>query len=122
MKVTMSMRRWVQAYKEEFLAMVTEGVVHGLYKVVTRPSFCVDRRQVEINGCFAIVSKLCIQTWDSSWRTEEFWPMPITTDYTTSGVMDTPKLRRYEAYLEMVLLQSVTGALEASWKATISKS
>ena len=26
---------------EEFLAVVTEGVVHSVYKVVTRPSFSV---------------------------------------------------------------------------------
>ena len=32
------------AYTEEFLAMVTEGAVHGVCKVVTWLSFCVTWR------------------------------------------------------------------------------
>ena len=36
---SVNMRRQMQACVDEFLAMVTEGVVHGVYKVVTRLSF-----------------------------------------------------------------------------------
>ena len=31
----------MQACADEFLAMVTEGIVHGVYKIVTRSSFGV---------------------------------------------------------------------------------
>ena len=34
-----SMRRGIQVCADEFLATVTEGVVHGVNKVVTRSSF-----------------------------------------------------------------------------------
>ena len=39
--LTMSMRRRMRACADEFLAMVTEGLVHGVRKVVTRSSFSV---------------------------------------------------------------------------------
>ena len=35
------MHRQKRACTDKFLATVTEGVVHGVYKVVTRLSFCV---------------------------------------------------------------------------------
>ena len=55
---------------EEFLATVTEGVIHGVYKVVIRSSFRLigDRRQEEVNRCFGTVSQLPIQTSDGSWK------------------------------------------------------
>ena len=37
------MCRGMRACSDEFLATVTEGVVHGVYKVVTRLSFSVTR-------------------------------------------------------------------------------
>ena len=36
---TVSMRRQKLASADKFLAMVTEGVVHGVYKVLTRSVF-----------------------------------------------------------------------------------
>ena len=52
---SVGMRRRMDACTSEFLAVVTESVVHGEYNVVTRPSFSVTRniRQVEVNGRFA---------------------------------------------------------------------
>ena len=38
---TVSMRRQMRTCTDEFLALVTEGVVHGVYKFVTRSSFGV---------------------------------------------------------------------------------
>ena len=48
---------------DECLATVTEGVVHGVYKVVTQSSFGVTRRRKEsgIHGRFATVPQGCIQ-------------------------------------------------------------
>ena len=43
------MRRQWRACRDEFLATVSEGVVHGVYKVMTRSSFRVS---------FATVSQL----------------------------------------------------------------
>ena len=37
----------MRACTEDFLAKVTEGVVHGVYKVMTRSSFSVIQRQQE---------------------------------------------------------------------------
>ena len=36
--LNLGMHRRMRAYADEFLVMVTEGVVHGVYKVVTRSS------------------------------------------------------------------------------------
>ena len=41
---TLGMYRLMQTYAAEFLTTVTEGVVHGVHKVVTRLSFGVIRR------------------------------------------------------------------------------
>ena len=38
---TVSIRRRMQAFADEFLAMVTEGVVNGVFSVVTWPYFSV---------------------------------------------------------------------------------
>ena len=38
---TVGMGRRIRACTNEFLATITEGVVHGVYKVVTRSSFTV---------------------------------------------------------------------------------
>ena len=38
---TMGMNRWKLVCVDEFLTMVTEGVVHGVYKVMTLSSFGV---------------------------------------------------------------------------------
>ena len=38
---TVSKRRQMQASTDEFLAMVTKGVVHSVHKVVTQSSFSV---------------------------------------------------------------------------------
>ena len=43
-RLTMSMCRCMQVCVDEFLTLITEGVVHGVCKVVTRLSFCVIRR------------------------------------------------------------------------------
>ena len=54
------MHRRIRVFADEFLATVTEGLVHGVYKVVTRSSFNIMR--VEVHGCFATVSQGGIQT------------------------------------------------------------
>ena len=41
---TMGMYRRKRACADKFLAMVTEGVVHGFYKAVTQSSFGVIRQ------------------------------------------------------------------------------
>ena len=56
---TMGVRRRIRACIDEFLATVTEGVVHSVYKVVSQS---VDIRRVEVNGHFATVSQGRIQT------------------------------------------------------------
>ena len=38
---TVGMRRLMQACADEFFATVTEGVVHGVYEVITQSSFSV---------------------------------------------------------------------------------
>ena len=40
---TVSMYRQIRACTDEFLATVTEGVVHGVYKVMTQSSFGLTR-------------------------------------------------------------------------------
>ena len=40
---TMAMWKWVCAFAYKFLTMVTEGVVHGVHKVVIQSSFGVIR-------------------------------------------------------------------------------
>ena len=39
----MSMRRRIRACVDEVRALVTEGAVHGVYKIVTWPSFGVTQ-------------------------------------------------------------------------------
>ena len=41
---TMGMRRLIGACTDEFLATITEGAVHGVYKAVTWTYFHVTRR------------------------------------------------------------------------------
>ena len=41
---TVGMRRRMRACADEFLATVTEGVVHNVYKAVTRSCFGVTRQ------------------------------------------------------------------------------
>ena len=47
---TAGMRRWMQTYADEFLGMATEGIVHGLHKVVTQSPFCVRRQRKASKG------------------------------------------------------------------------
>ena len=47
---TVYMGRRMQACKDEVLAKVTEGVVQGVHKVVTRLSFSVTWRHKAIGG------------------------------------------------------------------------
>ena len=47
---TMSMCRRTRACTDKFLAMVSEGVVHCVYKVVTWSSFGVTRRHKASGG------------------------------------------------------------------------
>ena len=51
----------------KFLDIVTEGVVHGVYKVVTQLSFGERQGQVSGGKCiFVIVSQCHIQTSDGN--------------------------------------------------------
>ena len=95
------------ACSDEFLARVTEGVVHGVYKVITQSVFGVTQR-VEVNGHFETVSQGRIRTSGSSQMTGAFHQMPTTVGYSECNVNDTPNLGRYLASLEMVLLPSTT--------------
>ena len=54
--LSMSIRRSVPACADDFLAIVTEGVVHSVCKVVTQSSYG-DIRQVEANGRLSTVSQ-----------------------------------------------------------------
>ena len=53
---TVGMRGQFRAYMNEFLATVTEGVVHGVHKVVIWSSFGVIRRYKVSQGigCFSL--------------------------------------------------------------------
>ena len=44
------MCRGMIAYADEFLARVSEGVVHGVYKVVAQSSFSIIRQQKVSGG------------------------------------------------------------------------
>ena len=46
----LGMYRRMQACTDEFLAVVTEDVVHSGYKVVTRACFGVTRHRIEVLG------------------------------------------------------------------------
>ena len=48
--ITEGMHRGMQACADEFLATVTDGVVHGVYEVVTPLSFGVIGRHMA-SGC-----------------------------------------------------------------------
>ena len=75
---SVGMRRRMRACADGFLAIVTEGVVHGEYKVVTRSSLGV--------------------TWRHIWRVE----VKVLFGHrinTTCSVNDSPNLRRYVASL-----------------------
>ena len=56
--------KWPIPCTDEFFATVTEGVVYGVYKLVTRLYFCVTRRHKVSGGigCFATVSQGRIPT------------------------------------------------------------
>ena len=59
--LTLSMHRGMRVSADEFFATITAGVVHGVCKVVTWSSVCVntvDRMRVEVHGHFATVSQL----------------------------------------------------------------
>ena len=47
---TMDIHRRMRACADEFLAMVAEGVVHGVYMVVTRQSISVTRQHKASGG------------------------------------------------------------------------
>ena len=47
------MRRLIRAYADGFLAMVTEGVVHSMYKVVTLLYFGFTRQHKVSGGKWA---------------------------------------------------------------------
>ena len=61
---TTGMVRTMRACANELLALVTEGVVHGAYKVLIRLSFGLSWRHKVSGGtgCFSIVSQLRLQT------------------------------------------------------------
>ena len=75
------------------MSMVTEGVVLGIYKVVTRSCFGVTQQHKVIvdTGRFATVSQVRIRTSNGSTRTGAFRPTHITAGYTTCSEMDYTK-------------------------------
>ena len=62
---TMNIRRHMQACVDEFLAMVTEGVVHAVYKVVTRSSFGVTGRHKASGDKWTFHH--CVTRWHTSY-------------------------------------------------------
>ena len=64
---TMGMRRQMQACIDEFLDMVTEGAVHGVYKVVTRVSFGVTWRHKARGGTWMFYH--CVTWSHTNFRT-----------------------------------------------------
>ena len=47
------MHRQMRACTDEFLSTVTEGVVHGVYKVVAQPSFGITLKHKASGGKWA---------------------------------------------------------------------
>ena len=77
---TMGIRRQMRACTDEFLAMVTEGVVHSVQKVVTWSCFSVTW-QVELVD----ISQLCHNfIYEPHTVADGHWgvlPKPITVNY-----------------------------------------
>ena len=69
--------------------MVTEGVAHGVYKVVAQSSFgVIQRHKVSLGTqCFGTVSQLCI-----FYIVVEGHGTPITVNCTACSVMETQNL------------------------------
>ena len=67
---TLGMRKQIRAWIDEFLAMVTEGVAHGVYKVVTWSSFSVAR-QHKVSGSKLTFCHCVTQGPDKPWTVVE---------------------------------------------------
>ena len=100
---TIGMRRRKQACTDQFLATVTEGVVHGVYKLVTKSSFSLIWRHKVSQSKWIFCH--CI----TRLGTNLGWYKPRTTaGHTTCSVNATPNIGRYVASLEAVPLPQKT--------------
>ena len=82
----------MQLYTEEYFA--TEGVIYGVYNVVTWSSFSVIR-QYKASGYKLTFPPLCYKVTYEPWMVVEgqtFCTAPITMNYTACCVNATPKI------------------------------
>ena len=99
---TLQMHRRMQLCTNEFLAEVTEGVVHGVHKVVTQSSFGVTQRHKASGGKWTF--RHCVRSHTN--LNDRGVQTPRTIDCTTCSVNDTLNLGRYVASLEVISLLS----------------